>query len=201
MRRGVSMKYCSKCGATLKQVIPPGDDRIRSVCDACHTVHYVNPKMVVGCIPEWENQLLLCRRAIEPRLGLWTIPAGFLETGETLLEAAKREALEEALAEVEILTLYTLFDIPHISQVYLIFRARLLRNQFGPGEESHEVKLFREEDIPWNDLAFTSVRESLRLYFEDRQAGIFPLHMGRLPSLDKGHPAMTDEFAQVVSLR
>ena len=195
------MKYCSNCGATLKQVIPPGDDRIRSVCDACHTVYYVNPKMVLGCIPEWENQLLLCRRAIDPRLGLWTIPAGFLETGETLLEAAKREALEEALAEVEIVTLYTLFDIPHISQVYLIFRARLLRNHFGPGEESHEVKLFREEDIPWNDLAFTSVRESLRLYFEDRRAGIFPLHMGRLPPPDKGHPPITDEFAQVVSLR
>jgi ADP-ribose pyrophosphatase YjhB (NUDIX family) len=141
--------------------------------------------MVVGCIPEWEDKLLLCRRAIEPRSGLWTIPAGFLENGETVIEGAKREALEEARAKLEILGLYTLFDLTHINQVYLIFRARLLDRDYMPGEETVEVRLLAEKEIPWDDIAFPSIKKTLRLYFKDRPTGVFPLHMGTIPPFKK----------------
>lgn len=176
------MNYCSHCGAPLSRRIPSGDDRPRYICEACHAVHYENPKMVVGCIPEWEDRILLSRRAIEPRLGFWTVPAGYLENGESLEQGAKRETLEETGAKVDILNLYTLFELTHISQVYFVFRARLLDNQFAPGMESSEVQLFREQEIPWDSMAFSSIKESLRLYFEDRPEGIFPLHMGRIPA-------------------
>lgn len=179
------MKYCNHCGARVRLRLPPGDDRQRFVCDRCHTIHYENPKMVVGCIPEWEDKLLLCRRAIEPRSGLWTIPAGFLENGETVIEGAKREALEEARAKLEILGLYTLFDLTHINQVYLIFRARLLDRDYMPGEETVEVRLLAEKEIPWDDIAFPSIKKTLRLYFKDRPTGVFPLHMGTIPPFKK----------------
>lgn len=175
------MNYCSHCGSRVDQLVPPGDDRPRHVCTHCRTVHYQNPKVVVGCIPEWQDRILLCRRSIEPRSGLWTVPAGFLENGETVSEGAKREALEEALARVETLSLYTLFDLVHANQVYLIFRSRLLEPSYGPGKESLEVRLFLEKDIPWDEIAFTSITECLRLYFGDRPSGIFPLHIGRIP--------------------
>jgi ADP-ribose pyrophosphatase YjhB (NUDIX family) len=141
--------------------------------------------MVVGCILEWEDKLLLCRRAIEPRSGLWTIPAGFLENGETVIEGAKREALEEARAKLEILGLYTLFDLTHINQVYLIFRARLLDHDYMPGEETVEVRLLGEKEIPWDHIAFPSIKKTLRLYFKDRPTGTFPLHMGTIPPFKK----------------
>lgn len=179
------MNYCSHCGAPVRLRIPAGDDRPRFVCDSCHTIHYQNPKMVVGCIPEREDKILLCRRAIEPRSGLWTIPAGFLENGETVIEGAKREAFEEARAKVEILSLYTLFDLTHINQVYLIFRARLLDHDYMPGEESVEVRLLEKEEIPWDDIAFPSIKKTLRLYFKDRPTGIFPIHMGTIPPFKK----------------
>jgi ADP-ribose pyrophosphatase YjhB (NUDIX family) len=166
------------CGAPVKQRIPPGDDRSRFVCDSCGTIHYENPKIVVGCIPEWGDTILLCRRAIEPRYGWWTIPAGYLENGESLSEGAIRETMEEAGARVEILSLYTIFNLTHINQVYLIFRTRLLDLDFVPGKESLEVRLFEEKDIPWDRLAFTPIKETLRLYFQDRPSGVFPLHMG-----------------------
>jgi ADP-ribose pyrophosphatase YjhB (NUDIX family) len=175
------MNYCSHCGASLSRRTPLGDDRPRYVCDACHTVHYENPKIVVGCIPEWEDHILLCRRAIEPRLGFWTVPAGYLEMGETLEEGARREALEEAGVRLEILNLYTLVELTHISQVYVVFRAQLLDTQFAPGTESSEVRLFREQDIPWDSMAFSSIKESLRLYFEDKPKGHFPFHRARIP--------------------
>jgi ADP-ribose pyrophosphatase YjhB (NUDIX family) len=141
--------------------------------------------MVVGCIPEWKGKLLFCRRAIEPRSGLWTIPAGFLENGETVIEGAKRESLEEARAKVEIMGLYALFDLTHINQVYLIFRARLLDRNYMPGEETTEVRLLGEKEIPWDDIAFPSIKETLRLYFKDRPTGVFPLHMGTIPPFKK----------------
>jgi ADP-ribose pyrophosphatase YjhB (NUDIX family) len=175
------MNYCSTCGAPVRSGVPPGDDRSRYVCDRCHTIHYENPKMVVGCIPEWEDKVLLCRRAIEPRSGLWTIPAGFLENGETVIEGAKREAFEEARARVDILGLYTLFDLTHVHQVYLIFRARLLDDNYMPGEETAEVKLFEEKEMPWDEIAFPSIKKALRLYFQDRPTGVFPLHTGTIP--------------------
>ncbi|NEX20163.1 NUDIX hydrolase [Thiorhodococcus mannitoliphagus] len=165
------MKYCSDCGAPVGLRIPQGDNRERHVCDLCGTIHYQNPKVVVGCIPEWEDKILLCRRAIQPRHGLWTLPAGFMERGETTREGAARETLEEANARVEIGALYSLFNLPHIDQVYMLFRARLLDLDFSPGEESLEVRLFAESEIPWDVLAFQTIRETLDLYFKDRRRG------------------------------
>lgn len=171
------MKYCSECGATVQVRIPQGDNLPRHVCDTCGTIHYQNPKVVAGCIPEWEDRILLCRRAIEPRYGRWTLPAGFMENGETTPEAAARETLEEACARVDIEGLFGLFNIPHISQVYLMFRGRLLDLDFAPGHESLEVELFREQDIPWEELAFPVVYQTLQRYYEDRRAGGFHVHM------------------------
>ncbi|HUL42030.1 MAG TPA: NUDIX hydrolase [Burkholderiales bacterium] len=184
------MKYCSNCGAPVRSLIPPGDTLPRFVCDVCTTIHYQNPKIVVGCIPEWENKILLCRRAIEPRHGLWTLPAGFLENQETTVEGAIRETLEEAHARVEVSMLYALYNVPHVSQVYLLFRARLLDLNFRPGSESLEVQLFDERQIPWNQIAFRTVREALHAYFDDRRSGAFSFHFGDiLPPQSSNEPA------------
>ena len=174
------MKFCSDCGAALVRRVPRGDTRARDICDRCHTVHYENPKVVAGCLALWEGRVLLCRRAIEPRYGLWTLPAGFMENEETTAEAAARETLEEAKARVDIDGLYTLFNLPHISQVYMLFRARLRDLDFGPGTESLAVALFDEADLPWDTLAFPAVRETLRLYFRDCAQGRFPFRVGDL---------------------
>jgi len=181
------VKYCAECGGLLAQAVPEGDNRPRHVCTACSAIHYVNPKMVVGCLPEWEDQLLLCRRAIEPRYGLWTLPAGFMEQDETVQEGAARETLEEACARVDVGELYTLFNLPHIDQVYLLFRSRLQDLYFGPGSESLEVALFREEQIPWDNLAFPVIKETLRLYFQDRRQGAFRQHSGTIRRIS-GNP-------------
>jgi ADP-ribose pyrophosphatase YjhB (NUDIX family) len=133
--------------------------------------------MVVGCVAEWEGRVLLCRRAIEPRHGLWTTPAGYLEKGETVAEGARREAREEAMADVEIIAPYVLLNLTFVSQVYLMFRGRLVDGSFGAGEESLEARLFEEADIPWEEIAFTSIKRTLRLFFKDRRAGSFPFHM------------------------
>lgn len=175
------MNFCSQCGSPVFERIPEGDDRQRFVCDVCGAIHYQNPKMVVGCIPEWEDKILLCRRSIEPKTGKWTLPAGYLENGETVVEGAKRETLEEAGARVDALEPYALMSLAYISQVYLIFRARLMDTDFTPGTESSDVKLFSEEEIPWDDLAFGVVRETLRRYFRDRPSGIFRLQNGIIP--------------------
>ncbi|MES9814024.1 MAG: NUDIX hydrolase [Candidatus Thiodiazotropha sp.] len=174
------MKYCSHCGAEVEVRVPEGDNRPRHVCIICSTVHYQNPKIVVGCIPVWEQQILLCRRAIEPRYGLWTVPAGFMENGETSQQGAARETLEEACARVEVEGLYTLFNLPHINQVYLLFRSRLLDLDFAAGEESLEVRLFDEQEIPWEKLAFPVIKESLKLYYADRETGKYPLRSGTI---------------------
>jgi len=172
------MKYCNQCGGPIIRQIPAGDTHEREVCTRCQTIHYQNPKMVIGCIPEWEDRILLCRRAIEPRLGLWTLPAGFMELHETTAQAAAREAREEANADTEIGDLYSLYSLPHINQVYLIYRARLLNLDFSPGSESLDVQLFREADIPWTEMAFPVVTRTLQLYFADRLAGHFRVHHG-----------------------
>ena len=174
------MKFCSNCGAPVALRVPPGDTLPRQVCDACHTIHYQNPRMVVGCIPEWEDRILLCRRAIEPRHGLWTVPAGYMENGETTFAGAARETLEEANARVEIGPLYALYNIPHINQVYILFRARLLDLDVRPGAESLEVKLMTEGEIPWGEIAFASVRNTLTHYYEDRRNGKFGFHIGTI---------------------
>ncbi len=174
------MNYCSLCGKAVALRIPDGDSLPRYVCTACGTIHYQNPKMIVGCIPEWDGRILLCRRAIEPRRGLWTVPAGFMENGETTFQGAIRETLEEANARVEIDSLYALYNIPHINQVYLLFRARLLDLDFSAGAETLELKLFDEADIPWNEIAFATVRNTLTHYYADSRRGSFPFHMGTI---------------------
>jgi len=177
------MKFCSHCGNPVDQRIPDGDNRLRYVCSHCDVIHYQNPNIVAGCLPVWGEQILLCRRAIEPRLGFWTLPAGFMENGETLEQAASRETDEEACARVSGLTLYTLFDLPHISQVHVFFRAELVDLDFGVGPESLEVRLFAQNEIPWSELAFPTVGRTLEYYFADRQKHDYPVRNEFLPPL------------------
>jgi len=165
--------------------IPAGDNRQRYVCDACDTVHYQNPNIVAGCVPVWDNRLLLCRRAIEPRYGLWTLPAGFMENGESTEQAAARETQEEAGTSVIDLTLYGVFSIPQINQVYMMFRAQLEKDSYHPGAESLDVKLFEEHEIPWDKLAFPVVKLTLERYFEDVRSSHFPVHVENITR----HPA------------
>ncbi|MEP6943228.1 MAG: NUDIX hydrolase [Betaproteobacteria bacterium] len=175
------MNFCSHCGSPrLEFRVPEGDTLPRFVCPQCGTIHYQNPKVVVGCLPVWEERVLLCKRAIEPRLGLWTLPAGFLENGETLIAGAQRETVEEAAASVEVGELYTVISLPQINQVYVVFRARLLALDFGPGPESLEVALFPEDDIPWERIAFRTIGRTLRNYFLDRKLGAFPVHVSTI---------------------
>lgn len=175
------MKYCSVCGsANISLTIPAGDNRERFVCPDCKTIHYSNPKVVVGTIPEWNGKILLCRRAIEPRLGLWTLPAGFMENHETTAEGAVRETREESLADVEIIQLFSMFSIPHISQVYMIYRAKMRSEHFAVTAESSELKLVGVEEIPWDELAFPVIRKTLEDYAGDLRAGSFRLHEGTI---------------------
>jgi len=170
------MKYCSQCGQPVELKVPAGDNLPRHVCPACNAIHYQNPKIVVGCVPEYDGRVLLCKRAIEPRLGFWTFPAGFMENGETLQAAAARESWEEALARVEIGSLLAVVNVVHAHQVHVMFRARLTAPEFGAGSESLEVGLYRPEDIPWADIAFPSIDFALRRYLEDRARGVEGLH-------------------------
>jgi ADP-ribose pyrophosphatase YjhB (NUDIX family) len=177
-------KHCPHCGAAVDYRIPADDNRERAVCPACHSVHYQNPLNVVGTLPVWEadGRVLLCRRAIEPRYGLWTLPAGFMELGETTAAGALRETQEEAGAQVELLPLYTLMNVVKVGQVHLFYRARLLSTQFEPGPESLEAQLFAEAEVPWDEIAFRTTRETLRLYFDDRRrGGAYPLHAIDIP--------------------
>ncbi|WP_237133719.1 NUDIX hydrolase [Pseudohongiella sp. O18] len=173
------MKFCPQCAGPITHHIPPGDDKLRYCCIPCDKVYYQNPNNVVGTLPVWQDQVLLCRRAIEPRKGYWTLPAGFLENGETTLEGAIRETHEEAGAALQLPSdsLYALFNLPVINQVYVFFRADLASLDFDPGEESLEVKLFREHEVPWDNIAFAVVRKTLELYFEDRRKQHYPVRM------------------------
>ena len=172
------MNYCSNCGDTVRLGTPPGDDRPRYLCESCGIIHYENPKVVVGCIPEMDDKILLCRRAIEPCSGKWTLPAGYLENGETVAQGAQRETLEEAGARIEILAPYALFNICYVNQVYLMFRAQMVDGNIKAGSESSEVRFFSERDIPWDQIAFTVIEATLRQYFKDKPNGVFPFHMG-----------------------
>ena len=172
------MKYCSECGKPVAHRVPEGDNLPRHICDHCNTIHYQNPKLVVGCLPVWEQQVLLCKRAIEPCYGLWTLPAGFMENQESLEEAALRESREEANARLEIENIYSIISLPHINQVYVLYRAKLLDLDFYAGPESLDVQLFSEEEIPWQQLAFKTIENTLRHFFEDRKQGSFPVHNG-----------------------
>ena len=162
------MNFCSHCGKSVSLRIPEDDNRPRYVCDSCGNIHYQNPNIVAGCIPEWQGKILLCRRAIEPRYGLWTIPAGFMENGETIEQAAYRETEEEACARVDLNGLYAIYNIPHVNQVYMIFRGQLTDGAFAPGTESLETSLFEEKQIPWGEIAFPVVGRTLKKFFLDR---------------------------------
>ncbi len=157
----------------MEYSVPPDDNRFRYVCPDCGRVHYENPRLVVGCIPVWQAKILLCLRDIEPRRGKWTLPAGYLENGETVKEGARRETLEETGAQVSILEPYLLFDIAHIHQIYMMFRTRLTRPEFHPTRESADVRLFSEHDIPWDEIAFPVIEKTLRHYLADRAKGQF----------------------------
>ena len=170
------LKYCANCAAPLVHRQPPGDNRLRYLCDNCGEIHYQNPKIVVGCLPEWEGRLLLCRRAIEPRYGYWTLPAGFMENDETTGQGALRETLEEAGARVELGEAFSMLSVPHVNQIHVFYRARLVDLNFAPGEESLDVALFEEARIPWKEIAFRTVGITLKRWFEDRKNGAFGFH-------------------------
>jgi ADP-ribose pyrophosphatase YjhB (NUDIX family) len=173
----IELKFCNQCGSNVELRIPDGDNLPRHVCGDCGEIHYQNPKIVAGCIPVWNDQVLLCKRAIEPRYGLWTIPAGFMENRETVEQAAARETQEEACADVTIDGLYGVFSVPHISQVYMVFRGDIANGKFAPGIESLETALYHEHEIPWDELAFPVVIQALKRFFSDRQRGDYtPFH-------------------------
>lgn len=169
------MKFCTECGSSLRLQIPEGDDRERYVCSRCGHIHYQNPRVIVGCLPTVDDQILLCRRAIEPRYGKWTLPAGFMENGETTAEGAARETWEEAEARATGITLYRVFDVPQIHQVYVFYRCGIENGAFGAGPESLETALFTESEIPWDELAFPVVSELLEEFLRDRVIDEFPV--------------------------
>ena len=179
------MNFCPNCGAKVNHQIPEGDDRLRYVCPACREIHYHNPKLVVGVIPEYKGRILLCRRAIAPREGLWTLPAGYLENGETAADGARRETWEEAQARVDDLVPYALFDLTFVNQLYLIFRGTMVSGDCQPGEESLAVGFFTEAQIPWEAIAFTVIEETLRRYFRDLSGPGFPFQTGRIQPPDR----------------
>jgi ADP-ribose pyrophosphatase YjhB (NUDIX family) len=180
------MKYCSECAHPVSLIVPADDNRPRHVCTHCGTIHYQNPKMVIGSIPVWESdadgqvRVLLCKRAIEPRHGYWTLPAGFMENNETTSEAAIRETVEEAGANIALLPLFSLLNVPHVHQVHMFYRAQLLDLDYVAGVESLEVALFSEQEIPWDDLAFPTVSQTLQLFFSDHAK----VKHGDLPHFD-----------------
>jgi ADP-ribose pyrophosphatase YjhB (NUDIX family) len=174
---GRAIKHCRNCGAATVMRLPDdGDTKERAVCPACHTVHYVNPLNVVGMVAEWEGKILLCKRNIEPRWGKWTLPAGFMELDETTSDGARRETLEEAGACVGDAMLFSIISVVHVGQVHIFYHAPLLSPHFNPGHESLEARLFAENEIPWDELAFRTVRETLQRYLADRRSGIHGIH-------------------------
>ena len=174
------IKHCRVCGAAVDYRVPAGDNRERATCTACAEIHYENPINVVGTLPVWGQQVLLCRRNIEPRYGLWTLPAGFLEMGETSAAGALRETDEEAGARIELQGLYTVLNVVRAGQIHFFYRARMLDTALAPGPETIEARLFREDEIPWDQIAFRTVRQTLEHFFADRRAGIFPVHEGEI---------------------
>ena len=172
------IKHCRVCGSEVQYRVPADDNRERAVCPACGEIHYENPLNVVGTVPVWGEQVLLCRRNIEPRYGMWTLPAGFMELGETTGEGALRETVEEAGARVELGALFTVLDVVRVGQVHLFYLARMLDTTLAPGPETIEARLFHEHEIPWDELAFRTVRQTLEHFFADRAQGRFGLHVG-----------------------
>lgn len=173
-----SIQHCRACGGPARYQTPADDNRERATCTVCGTIHYENPLNVVGTLPVWEDKVLLCKRNIEPRRGLWTLPAGFMELGETTEQGAIRETVEEAGARIELGGLFTFFNVVRVGQLHLFYRARLLDADFAPGPESMEASLFAEGDVPWDEIAFRTTKRTLELYFDDRRKGRFETHFG-----------------------
>ncbi len=174
------IQHCRVCGERTEYQIPADDNRERAVCTSCGEIHYENPINVVGTVPVWGEQVLLCRRNIEPRYGLWTLPAGFLELGETTDAGAIRETVEEAGANIELQGLFTVLNVVRVGQLHLFYRARMLDTTLNPGPETIEAQLFREHEVPWDQIAFRTVRQTLEHFFEDRRRGVFELHTGEI---------------------
>lgn len=178
-----NVKFCNVCGSEVEYRIPDGDHLPRHLCPACGHVQYFNPRVIVGCVPEWEDgRILMCRRNIQPRFGLWTFPAGFMELGETSSQGAARETMEESQGEVEITDLLAVINVPYVSQIYIVHRGRLRSPHHGPTPESSETRLMHEHEIPWDEIAFPTVSNSLRFFFADRAAGRSGIH-----TLDLSH--------------
>ena len=171
-----SIKYCKACGGEAPYSVPPDDNRERAICQVCGTIHYENPLNVVGTLPVWSDKVLLCRRTIEPRKGYWTLPAGFMELSETTEEGAIRETVEEAGARIDLRGLFTVLNVVQVGQVHFFYRADLHDTDFAPGPETIEAQLFREDEIPCDELAFRTGRETLKRYFEDRRHGQYGVH-------------------------
>jgi ADP-ribose pyrophosphatase YjhB (NUDIX family) len=175
--QGRAIRHCRNCGAATAIGVPDdGDTKERAICTACGTVHYLNPLMVVGTVPYFGDKVLLCKRNIEPRLGKWTLPAGFLELGESCAQGAERETHEEAGAQIEMEGLFSIISVPRVGQVHLFYKAKLLSDQFNPGFESMEARLFSEAEIPWDEISFLTVKKTLESYFADREQGAFQIH-------------------------
>jgi ADP-ribose pyrophosphatase YjhB (NUDIX family) len=172
------IKHCPRCGAAVGYRVPDDDNRERAVCPSCKTIHYENPLNVVGTVPVWGEQVLLCKRAIEPRHGFWTLPAGFMELGESVADGAIRETVEEAGAKIELQGLFTMMNVVQVGQVHLFYRARMIDTALDPGPETLEARLFHEHEIPWDEIAFRTVRETLQHFFACRRNGSYPLHCG-----------------------
>ncbi len=193
----MDVNFCNACGKPVEHRVPDGDNLPRHICPACGHIQYFNPRMIVGCIPEWEDgRILMCKRNIGPRLGLWTFPAGFLELGETSAQGAAREAREESLAEVEVGELLAVINVPYVSQVYLVHRAKMLSEHHGPTPESSETCLMSEEEIPWKDIAFPTIFHSLEYFFEDRAAGQQQIHSLDLHYKPRRHRRQESDAAQ-----
>lgn len=174
--------FCSQCASPIKRRVPEGDNRERDVCDQCGAIHYQNPRLVVGTVPVWEDRILLCRRAIEPRYNTWTLPAGFMELGESTAQGAARETLEESGARIKLGDIYTIIDVPQIEQVHVFYLAQAIDGELDPGPESLEARYYSESEIPWGDLAFRTVASTLERFFEDRKRGTFGPHHYTLES-------------------
>ena len=176
------INHCKNCGAAVEYRLPDdGDTKLRAVCPACGVVHYENPLNVVGTLPYLDDRILLCKRNIEPRLGKWTLPAGFMELNETTAEGALRETHEESGAQIEMQGLFSLLNVVRVGQVHFFYRAQLLSDQFNPGYETQEARLFTEPEIPWDEIAFKTVKLTLERFFEDRRRGHFGLHQIDIP--------------------
>jgi len=189
------MNFCPNCASALNLTVPPGDNRPRHVCPTCNAIHYQNPRIVTGTVCTWEDRILLCKRAIEPRYGYWTLPAGFMEIGETVADGAVRETTEEAGAKIELLGLYSMIDVIHAEQVHVFYRARMLGPELDPGVESLEARLFDEKEIPWDELAFKTVISTLRWFVADRNEGRFGLRTDSIvyPSKVREKPAASEQ--------